>query len=130
MTNREKYIDNASNEKLAFIIMSKISTMPRFSNIDGFTDAGRELIEWLSQEVEPTADEMFEELGYIKENEFSGCIEYWCDEYKKRITIDWNDEATHFAYQKSRGNNSLSDTITEEEDKAIHKKIEELKNKN
>ncbi len=27
-----------------------------------------------------------------------------------------------------QGNNSLSDTITEEEDKAIHKKIEELKN--
>lgn len=85
-------------------------------------------IAWLSQEGELTADEMFEELGYIKVGDFSGCIAYWCDEYKKRITIDWNDEATHFAYQKSRGNNSLSDTITEEEDKAIHKKIEELKN--
>ena len=57
MTNREKYIDNASNEELATIIMSKISTMPRFSSIDGFTDAGKELMEWLSQEAEEDVKE-------------------------------------------------------------------------
>lgn len=80
--------------------------------------------------VEKSADEMFEELGYIKEGKFSGCIAYWCDKYKKRITINWNDEykkATDFEYQKSRGGNSVADTITEAEDKAIHKKIKELK---
>lgn len=83
-----------------------------------------------SIEKEKTSDEMFEELGYIKEGKFSGCIAYWCDNYKKRITINWNDEyekATDFEYQKSIGGNSVSDTITEAEDKAIHKKISELK---
>lgn len=122
MINREK-INKMSNEELAY----KIIDIAQKFNSDSFTETKRDIVHWLSQEAELSADEMFEELGYIKENEFSGCIAYWCDEYKKRITIDWNDEATHFAYQKSRGNNSLSDTITEEEDKAIHKKIKELK---
>ena len=48
-TNRELYINNANNEELAATIMAKVSTMPRFSNICGFTDAAKELAEWLSE---------------------------------------------------------------------------------
>lgn len=125
MKNREKYIDNASNENLVATIMAKISTMPRFSSIDGFTDAGEELIEWLSQEAELSADEMFEELGYTVEDQ---C---YCE------TV-YNNRSSHHRIRVLKDGrykkivdgdySSYTEYITEAEDKAIHKKIEKLKN--
>lgn len=47
-THRDE-INKMSNEDLIATIMAKISTMPRFSNISGFTDAGEELVKWLYQ---------------------------------------------------------------------------------
>lgn len=47
-TNRDD-INKMSNEELAATIMAKVSTMPRFSSISGFTDAAKEIAEWLSE---------------------------------------------------------------------------------
>ena len=60
MTNREKYIDNASNKALA----EQMIKLVRADLTLGWTDTRDSIMKWLSQEVELTADEMFEELGY------------------------------------------------------------------
>lgn len=61
-------INKMSNEELAVTIMAKISTMPRFSSISGFTDAAKELAEWLSEEScnKSEPKEINIHLGYPK----------------------------------------------------------------
>lgn len=81
---------------------------------------------------EKTADEMFEELGYKRiETNHNWYIAYQYEEERggmtacERIIIDTSHNLYRYAKQDRE---ERSCAITEAEDKAIHKKIEELKN--
>ena len=150
MTNREKYINNASDEELANLLYDKHKLCDKM-NCDNYRqfqeinemacnmgECRKKIKGWLSQEAELTADEMFEEMGYKKEigyRELSDMIVYYKnvgnDRYD-RIIIESNG---HYSKRTQKGygwTNSQDvvrgNSISPNEDKAIHKKIEELKN--
>lgn len=132
MTNREKYINNASDEELA----SKLIELERKFHSFKWRKTYEELIKWLQQEAEETADEMFEKLGYEKYehdayDEFDSSELYYTkqqnENVKKKIEI-LKEMSCYKCYTVPE--NSGFEYINKEEDKAIHKKIEELENLN
>lgn len=137
-TNREKYIDSMTDKELALflscgsqIIDNQIDTNPSLTDDEEIRkQAARnceEIEKWLSQKVELTADEMFEELGYEKMKE-DKCVFGYIKAVNSKIIII---EITYQGKREitfSKSGAALADNITEAEDKAIHKKIEELKN--
>lgn len=69
-------------------------------------------------ETEPTADEMFEKLGYRKEKRYTNAITYFnCDE-DYEISFDLNLETIDL--------DMFGGEISVRELKAINKKVEEL----
>lgn len=135
MTNREKYIDKASNRDLAELLLDvgilggrKCSYSKKLIDniVDDIEDCKniKKIEQWLSQEAEETADEMFEKLGYII--------------YETPTTILYNNINTGPEWQiiidkvslhfGKINKNNVPMLITEAEDKAIYKKIEEMKN--
>lgn len=119
MTNREK-INKKSNEELAY----KIIDIAQKFNSDSFTETKRDIVQWLSQEAELSADEMFEELGYTVEDQG------YCETvYNSRSSHHRIRVLKDGRYKKivDGDYSSYTEYITEAEDKAIHKKIEELK---
>ena len=101
----------------------------RESNVD---ECKVGFIKWLSQEAELTADEMFEELGYKKKysRDYDCIFERKDGEILDKIIILKNHGHCYY-YNKHRIINNKYPvyivTISEAEDEAIHKKIEELK---
>lgn len=141
MTNREKYIDKVSNEKLAeFIIKANCERCDMCLKKDKCQKMDRDVIEsecykgieqWLSQEAESTADEMFEELQYAIQSEDNYTIKYRkitkTPYVEIRLHRNTQEEWEYEKYFVEEDNQS--ELITQKEDKAIHKKIEELKKK-
>lgn len=118
MTNREKYINNAD-----IVDLYNLLDWQKVENKFGIKINGtNDIYKWLSQEAESTADEMFGELGWNIEIDDKYQIEY-LDLYRRAIVIRKED----FAYYKYRNGDCVASAITEAEDAAIHKKIEELK---
>lgn len=96
------------------------------SNVDECKDG---FIKWLSQETELTADEMFEELEYAIQLLDAHTIKYrkitktpYVEIRLHRNTYDEWEYEKYFVEEDNE-----SELITQKEDKAIHKKIEELK---
>lgn len=146
VTNREKYIDSMTDKELALflscgsqIIDNQIDTNPSLTDDEKIRkQAARnceEIEKWLSQEVELSADEMFKELGYKKGNRW--CCECVFDRKNgdglDRIVIDKTNYGYYYIKHRILYNKNFyeeytqSHTISEAEDKAIHKKIDELK---
>ena len=82
------------------------------------------ILNWLNSKTDMTADEMFEELGYKKGNE--NVYENKKSDIREIIEINEKDYSYEkYGYTDIEG--LISIPITEAEDKAIHKKIKELK---
>ena len=146
MTNRDR-INKMSNKEMAkalnndngcdFCIFSKYEFC-HGKHIDGKNVTCEEAIEmWLEKEEEQTADEMFKELGYEKIIDNSSAAKYQKNEKNEtQLILIYIDEyetcryARYCNYQIEEGKWIYGDYefITEEENKAIQKKIEELKN--
>lgn len=129
MTNREK-INKMTNEELARWVYDMHLETSCF-------EQQYKIKEWLDTEIEPTADEMFEEMGYKKDL----CKGYHECVFTRRNEDDADEiviDKTNYGYYYIKHRilyskyffeeYTRSHTITESEDKAIHKKIEELKN--
>lgn len=120
-----------SNEELAY----KIIDIAQKFNSDSFTETKRDIVQWLSQEVELTADEMFEELGYKKEfSDRNGCNYYHKEINRSGVKSEHiihvlsNESSTLYGKYERLDNKEFAANISVAEDKAIHKKLEELKN--
>ena len=125
MTNKEKFLNEiilfTDNDLATFMYAYKIATNDDILNKKDLTIADYK--KWLSKEAESSADEMFKELGYEKlEDGYS---------YKNK-----NDEIICISKQGYKYLKTLDrfiggavlNFITEAEDRAIHKKIEEIEN--
>ena len=132
MTNRDK-INKMTNNDMGVTIFTAITGIQKkYLNHNSFEICDR-FIGWLSQEAELTADEMFEELGYEKYehdayDEFDSNELYYTmqqnETVKKRIEI-LKEMLCYKCFTIPE--NSGFEYITEAEDKAIHKKIAELR---
>ena len=141
MTNREKHINNISNEEVAEFFFTNVHGRCNYCDYhctskckhggEGYTICVDGIKKWLERKAKITADEMFKELGYVKTKDTK---EYKA--YKKgRLYIDifkYDMDKNAWAYIKSKRDpfDDMETTapIHESEDKAIHKKLEELKN--
>ena len=132
MTNREK-LDRMSNEEFAEKICEK--GMCGICIIGSETcdkNCERNIIKWLDKEIEPTADEMFEELMFFKKKDTPSIIEYVVKhklgslEAEFELTIARICDEYRYKFINPKGN--IPQYIGEKLHKAIHKKIEELKN--
>ena len=133
MTNKEKHFDNASNEEIAIIlrclsdkcaycVYGKDCKNPydNYECLEGIK-------QWLSQEAEQTADEMFKELGYkICDGFLWKWVKLSDDDYHY-VTYIWIYNDKFAKWDEKEGGNKNHRLITEDEDNAIHKKIEEIK---
>ena len=128
MTNREKYIESMSDKRLAILLSLGSQIIDNQIDINPSPMGDKETREqvvrnyneiekWLSQEVEQTADEMFEELGYKLESE-EPFVRY---RNKDGAMIFINNES----YYKTKEYSVIPYT---DEVEIIHKKMEELKN--
>lgn len=137
MTNREKYIDSMTDKELALfllcgsqIIDNQIDTNPSLTDDEEKRKQAvrhcSKIEKWLSQETEKSADEMFEELGYEKDtfDEFGADEITYINNNKDHIIVKKNGCYIKYNYYDFHYNNLKF--ITEAEDKAIHKKIEEV----
>ena len=86
-------------------------------------------------EVELSADEMFEELGYKKEfSDRNGCNYYHKEKNRSGVKSEHiihvlsNESSTLYGKYERLDDKEFAANISVAEDKAIHKKIEELKN--
>lgn len=142
MTNREKYINNISNEEIAKEILENIVDHCSYCVYDAENwhndcrdkDCVDGIKQWLEEEVEPTADEMFEELGYETKGQKVYTILYTKDEPNKdtrfiRLHKNINGEWEYEKYydETTSRNPNISLLITKAEHEAICKKLEELK---
>lgn len=149
-TNRTQIIDKMGNKQLALylaygahIVDGDIDTA-NFIDIDDRTRAeiaknSIEIEKWLSEKAKSgTADEMFKELGYERtHNDKNG--DNWYVKVKKYkkviINVLCNPSNVNYSKYSLIGNESKGkydggiawEVITEAEDKAIHKRISELK---
>lgn len=139
MTNREKYLKNLTNAKLAKLIMQDCELCPIKNKCNSNVIANdvciNPIVEWLERKTKNnnktnknsndfSADAMFEKLGYKIDKEYENPISILYNNAEiGQILID--KVTLHFG--KRRNKKGVSMLITEAEDKAIHKKIEELK---
>lgn len=143
MTNKEK-INKKDDQKLTDFLINvnsdrchicakkdKCQILHRDVVVD---ECYKGIEEWLKQETELTADEMFEKLGYKKKysSDYDCIFERKDGEMLDKIIISMNHSHCYY-YNKHRIINNKYPvyivTISEAEDEAIHKKIEELKKK-
>ena len=130
MTNREKTIDNATNEELADIIYD--FKYPRENSLLKDITSIKELEYCFSKEIRQTADEMFEELGYKLKKVVGGYQYYFHDNINDEIVIEitniFNGEINISKYNINPKNIDIL-FITEKEFKSINKKIKEISKK-
>lgn len=125
---------------IAMLIKEIIALQERVKEIEKYSLIGRNLIltELKTPEINAvplngyssietkTADEMFEELGYKKVNKSERIVIYTNNRFDIIINEDIEEEKKNIYTKLAKQGNGVG--ITEAEDKAIHKKIEELKN--
>lgn len=134
MTNRDK-INKMTNKEYAKMLLElsgdnrgcgNCCLSDKYCTTKMGDDCFTNIYNWLSQERELTADEMFEEMGYE-------CFHIMFSEYYKdniRIEIKQDKETGQYNWCKYNELGIIK-IYTDKEMKAIYKKIEELKeNKN
>ena len=137
MTNRDK-INKMTNEELAQKILGNTNYHCVYCEYHNtpVCSKGADCIEgikdWLDEEAELTADEMFEELRYKKESRVCclGAVSYISSSHRIALFIENDDtgEYKSYRYEKINIESKCDRSISEAEARAIHKKIEELKN--
>ncbi len=126
----KEHIEESLKEKTKDIVKNK--------NIQPMTkEDAEELVNKISlcaeevRQMNKTADEMFEELGYMKDtfDEFGTDKIIYINNNKDHILVRKNGHYMKYNYYNFHSDFDYNDInfITEAEDKAIHKKIEELK---
>lgn len=140
MTNKEKHFGKASIDDTANILLELSGKDRGCGNCvlrDKYCDTKSEedcitnIKNWLSREAQLTADEMFEELGCEFHSKQPNDIvySYKVEKYKKYdINIRVMILGSGYIKSAKQGTPQYLLWVTEAEDKAIHKKIEELKN--
>ena len=123
MTNRDK-INKMTSEEFAEALTSFVMGAVYSPSRDKTKSINKQIADWLDTEIKQTADEMLEELGYKASKEYETPITILYDNAEiRQIIID----KVSLCYGKRTKYNAPM-LISEAEDKAIHKKIEELKN--
>ena len=130
LTNREK-INNMTDEEFVEWcgkpICNKINCKHKKADngcqVYRKCDVRERLLKWLSQKAEPTADDMFAALGYKINKKYKTSTKILYDNAEiRQIIID--KESLHYGKQTKH---NIPMLISEDEDRAIHMKIEELK---
>lgn len=138
-----------TDENIAMLIKEIIALQERVKELEKYSLIGRNLIltELKTPEINAvplngyssietkTADEMFKELGYKKEfSDRNGCNYYHKEINRSGVKSEHiihvlsNESSTLYGKYERLDDKEFAANISVAEDKAIHKKIEELKN--